>query len=59
MEWVVNATLWPLYPTQRGSLPNVQEVGWASGPVWIVPEILAPNGLRLRAVQLIASRYTN
>jgi len=32
---------------------------WASRPVGIVPETLAPTGFRLRADNLTASRYTN
>jgi len=27
-------------------VPIVQEVGWASGPVWIGAENLAPTGIR-------------
>jgi hypothetical protein len=41
---VVNATPQSLYPRERNSLPNVQEAGWASGPVSVGPENLAPTG---------------
>jgi hypothetical protein len=32
--WVVNATLWPLYPRETGRMLIVQEAGWAPRPVW-------------------------
>ena len=41
MEWVVNATLRPLYPQERDPLLNVQEAGFAPGPVWTGAENLA------------------
>jgi hypothetical protein len=41
-EWVVNTTLRPLYPRLRALVPNVQEVVWASGPVWTDAENLVP-----------------
>jgi len=40
--WVVSATLRPLYPRLRALVPNVQEVVWASGPVWTDGENLEP-----------------
>ena len=39
------------------SVPNVQEAGWAPGPVWTGAENLAPPGFDLRTVQPVASRY--
>ena len=32
--WVVSAMPWPLYLQERETVPIVQEVGWASEPVW-------------------------
>jgi hypothetical protein len=43
---LVTATPWPLYPQERDSVPIVQEVGWAPGPVWTVAENLASTGIR-------------
>jgi len=40
--WVVNTTSRPLYPSERDSVPIVQEVRWAPGPVWTVAENLSP-----------------
>jgi hypothetical protein len=37
---MVNATPRPLYPRQRDPVPNVQEVGWATEPVWTCAENL-------------------
>ena len=34
------------YPRQRDLVPNVQEAGWAPGPVWTSAENLAPTGIR-------------
>ena len=34
LGWVVNATPQPLYLWARVPVPILQEVGWASGPVW-------------------------
>ena len=36
-----NATPWPLYPRGRDPVTNVQETGWAPGPVWTGTENLA------------------
>ena len=41
--WVVNTTLRPLYPLERNSAPNVQEAGWAPGPVWTDAEYFFPH----------------
>jgi hypothetical protein len=30
-------------PRERGLVLLVQEAGWAPGPVWMVPETLAPT----------------
>ena len=38
----VNATLRPLYPRERDPVPIVQEVGWASVPVWTGAQNLLP-----------------
>ena len=40
-------------------VPLVQEAGWASGPVWIGAENLAPQGFDPRTVQPIGSSYTD
>ena len=32
--WVVNDIPRQLYPQERVSVPLVQEIGWAPGPVW-------------------------
>jgi hypothetical protein len=42
--WVVNATLWPLYPRRRDQLPIVQKAVWAPKFAWNGEENLA--GLR-------------
>ena len=44
--WVINPTLWPLYPPGKEPVPTVQEAGWAPGPVWTGAENLAPTGIR-------------
>ena len=37
----------PAAPYPRGDpVPNVQEAGWASGPVWTGAVKLAPTGIR-------------
>ena len=37
-----------------------QEAGWAQGPAWTgVENLAAPQGFHPRAVQPVASRYTN
>ena len=35
-----------LYPPEKDPVSVVQEVGWASGPVWIGAENLVPSGIR-------------
>ena len=46
MGWVVNATLWPLYPRERDPVPIVQEAGWVPGTVWTAAENLVATGIR-------------
>ena len=41
--WVVNATLWPIYPPGKDPVPIVQEAGWAPGSVWTGAEYLASH----------------
>jgi len=36
----------PLFTPGNDSVPIVQEVGWAPGPVWTGAENLAPTGIR-------------
>ena len=43
--WMVNVTPQPLYLQERDPVPIVQEVGWASGPVWTGAENFAPTGI--------------
>jgi hypothetical protein len=47
--WVVIATPRPFCPPERGSVPIVQEAGWALWPVWTGAENLAPFGIRFPA----------
>ena len=58
MGWVFNATPLSLYPQERDTVPNVEEAGWATAPVWTGVENLAPPGFDPRTLQLVASRYT-
>jgi hypothetical protein len=44
----------PLYPREREPIPIVQETGWASGPVWMCLEYLAPPGFEPRTLQPVA-----
>jgi hypothetical protein len=46
MEWVVNARPRPLYTQEIDPVPIVQEVRWATGPVWTGAEKLAAAGIR-------------
>jgi len=34
MGWVVNTTLWPLYPRERDPIAVVEEAVWGTVPVW-------------------------
>ena len=43
----------------KDPVPIVQEAGWASEPVWISAENLAPPGFNPRTFQPVASRYTD
>ena len=36
----------PSLPRGKDPVPNVQEAGWAPGPVWTGAENLAPTGIR-------------
>jgi hypothetical protein len=49
-EWVVKATRRPLNP-RTGPVPNVQEAGWAPGPVWTGAENPTPPVFDTRTVQ--------
>jgi hypothetical protein len=44
--WGVSVTPRPLFTPGKDLVPIVQEVGWASGPVWTGVENLAPKGIR-------------
>ena len=35
-----------LYPWEGNPVPVVQEAGWASEPVWMVPENVVSTGVR-------------
>jgi hypothetical protein len=43
----------------RDPVPTAQKAGWASGPVCMGAENLAPPGFDLWTVQPIASHYNN
>jgi hypothetical protein len=36
----------PILPWERDQVPNVQQGGWAPGPVWTGAEKLAPSEIR-------------
>jgi hypothetical protein len=61
MGWVVNATPRPLYPQERDLvlIVQVQETGWAPGPVWTCAKNHALWRFDPRTVQPVASRYTD
>jgi hypothetical protein len=46
MEWVVNATPWPLYLRERYPVPLVREVGWAPGPICTSTKNFTLTGIR-------------
>jgi hypothetical protein len=46
-------------PPRKYPVPIVQEAGWASEPVWIGAENLAPPEFDPRTFQPVASRYTD
>jgi hypothetical protein len=54
-RWVVNATPSRFAPREGDLVPIVPEGGWASGPVWMGPENLAPA--ESRTVQPVASPH--
>ena len=58
MLWLVKATPYPFYPRERDPVPTVQEAGWALGLGLPVAEKLAPPGIDVRTVQILASRCT-
>ena len=43
----------------KNLVPNVQEAGWAPGPVWTGAENLPPPGIDPQTVQPVASRYVD
>ena len=49
----------PLFTPGKDPVPIVQEAGWVPGPVWTGAENFVPPGFDPRAVQPIASRYTD
>ena len=60
MGWVVNVTPRPHFTPGKDPVPIVQEAGWAPGPVWKGAEnLVPPPGFDTRAVQPVASRYTD
>jgi len=44
--WEVSVTPRPHLTPWKDPVPIVQEAGWASGPVWMGAENLAPTGIR-------------
>ena len=53
----------PLFTTGKDSVPIVQEVGWAPGPVWKGAENVASTGIRspdrpARSYSLYRLRYS-
>ena len=57
MGWVVNVTLWPLYPQEW---PRAHFTGWWVGPTaGLAGEEIPPTGFDPRTVQPVASRYTD
>ena len=60
MEVGGNAKPRPLYTRDREPVLNIQEAGWAPGPVSMDAENLAPQpGLNSRNVQPVASSHTD
>ena len=49
----------PLFTLGKDPVPDVQEAGWAPGPVWTGAENHAPPGFDPLTVQPVASRYTD
>jgi hypothetical protein len=43
--WVVRVTPWPIYLRDGHQAIIVQKDGWASGPIWVVPQNLALTGV--------------
>jgi len=46
LEWVINATVQPLYPRQRDTVSIVQETEWVPASVWTSAEYLATTRIR-------------
>jgi hypothetical protein len=55
----VSVTPRPFFTSGKDPVLIVQEVGWAPGLVWTGTENLDPPGFDPRAVQPVASRYTD
>jgi len=51
--WVVNSTPRQHFTPGKDAVPNLQESGWDTGPIW-TPEILVPTGNRSRTFQPVA-----
>jgi len=47
------------FTPRKDPVPIVQEAGWASEPVWIGVENLAPPGFNPWTFQPVVSRYTD
>jgi hypothetical protein len=45
LGWLVKATPWSLYHTDRNPVPIASEAGWAPGAVWSGAEYLAPTDI--------------
>jgi len=58
MGWVMNATLWPLYPREGEPVPIMQEAGCTPGAVWTHAENLAPTRFDSRTVQPVATKLS-
>jgi len=59
MGWVVNATLRPLYPRKRETVPIIQEARWGTQVrAERVRKIYSPSGFDPLTSQPLASRYT-
>ena len=44
--WGISVTPRPLFTPAKDPVANIQEAGWAPGPVWTGAENLAPTGIR-------------
>ena len=59
MGWVVNATLWPLYPRGETQYPLYSRLGGPQGRSGQVRKITPTPGFDPRTVQPVADRYTD